>query len=91
MLLGMASAPDHIARAIVRTLATRLKLRAGQGALLETVIRNVRPEGISHQEFEAGLREAAQKGWIVHDRSNHTVRLTNDGLAAADAAAVSWS
>lgn len=91
MLLGMASPADHIARAIVRTLVTRLKLRAGQGALLETVIQNVRPEGINHQEFEIGLRDATEKGWIVHDRSNRTIHLTNNGLSAVDPASVSWS
>jgi hypothetical protein len=76
-------APEDTAQAIVRTLVKRLKLRGGQGALLETVIQNVRSEGIDDREFEMGLREAATKGWIIHDRSNHSVRLTDAGYAAA--------
>ena len=37
----MASRADDIAREILLTLVNRLKLRAGKGALLATVIQNV--------------------------------------------------
>jgi hypothetical protein len=86
----MALPPDHIAGAILRTLVMHLKLRAGQGALLETVLQNVRSEGINHQAFENGLRAATEKGWIVYDRTSHSVRLTDEGFAAVHSA-VSWS
>jgi hypothetical protein len=77
------SSPDDTARAIVRTLIKRLKLRPGQGALLGAVIQNVQSEGVDRQDLEAGLEHAKSRGWILYDSNRHWVGLTDAGVAAA--------
>jgi len=77
------SSPDDTARAIVRTLVKRLKLRPGQGALLGAVIQNAQSEGVDRQDLEAGLEHANSRGWILYDPNRHWVGLTDAGAAAA--------
>jgi hypothetical protein len=78
----MAPTPDDIAREILRTLVKRLKLRAGHGALLETLIQSLPPECIDAEQFEAGLEAAIANGWIVQRQRSHSIRLTQAGFAA---------
>jgi hypothetical protein len=80
--MATAPSPDDTARAILRALISRLKLRGGQGALLGAVIQNAQAEGVDRRDFEAGLQRAIARGWILYDPDKQWLGLTGDGQSA---------
>jgi hypothetical protein len=85
--MRIAASADDTARAILRALVVRLKVRGGQGALLRVVIQNAQSEGVESQDFEAGLKHAIEQGWIGHDSPSgkHWVGLTDAGFTECSA------
>jgi hypothetical protein len=84
-LSPMASTPtpEETARAILRILVHRLRLRRGQGTLLGTLKQQTRAEGIDPRDFPAGFQHAVDHRWLIYDAASSWVGLTEAGIAAA--------
>jgi hypothetical protein len=83
--------PEETARAILRALVQGLRVRAGQGALIEPLSHRTRADGVDPVDLPAGLQHAVDRAWLVHDGGREWVRLTDAGFAAAQSAAISWT
>lgn len=81
--MAAAPTPEETARAILRALVRSIRLRAGQGALVEPLNRQARVEGVDPRDFPAGLSHAVDRGWLVYDRNRAWVGLTEAGFEAA--------
>jgi len=75
--------PEQTARAVLQALVHRVRVRAGQGALIELLKNRAEAEGVDWFDLSAGLKYAAGRAWLVYDERNGWVRLTDAGWLAS--------
>jgi hypothetical protein len=68
-----------------------MRLRAGQGALIEPLNHRTRADGVDPLDLPAGLQHAVDRAWLVYDGGSEWVRLTEAGFATAQSAAINWT
>jgi len=72
--------PERTARVILRVLVHGLRLRAGQGVLVDLLRQRLHGEGVEWHDVPQGLRHAASQGWLLYDERNAWVRLMEAGF-----------